>query len=791
MVARHIKYCLFISIMLFIKEVKAQEVILTGRAVNIDNSPFEFITATLLQKDGTSAAETIADSLGFFSITANKGKYLLKFSYLKRDLFEKELELDDNSNLGEIKIDESIMLDEITIAAQRKLIEKKVDGYVFNVQNSIASQGMDGLEALAKAPMIRVQNNNISLVGKSNISVMINGKMLYLSGNDLTNYIQSLRSDDISRIEVITTPSSKYESQGNSGIVNIILKKNPSLGWNGSISSAVQQNSTSGMRLGGTLNFASEKISSTLIIRHGNVGYKPKGDRYLETSTSNVLVNEIRDDRTKATGVNLNFDYYINERSNIGFVYDFGHTSYEMDAINNSQYSSRSGTLDSILMTNSLQDWKTPNHTLNLFYETKLDTSGSKLTVSTNYLNSAPFKQNNFDTENDKTHNLDQIKNNSNMNYEIYSGQADLYRQFSWGNIETGLKYTLLKNSSSISFFNKTDDIYIRDIAKSNKFKYDEDNFAVYISSQYNITDKWEAKVGLRYEYTNLTGTSSENIIDHVKNKYGKLFPTGYIAYKPNDSHNFSLSYSRRINRPGFQSLNPFRWYTNPYIYYSGNPTLQPSYNNNVELSYSYKNKVIVNLYNQYMTDGTSNIAVFKDGLYSNTTRNAFDQNTFGVMIGYYDTFFKMWETSMDVTASRVNLKPIIEEIPKIDGNALSYSMNNTIAINNRKTHFIMLNWTHYLPYYYGATKLQDQMNFSAGYKSNFFNNRLQISFIANDLFKTLRNDGYTLYSGYSERFRQYNDHRRVTLSLTYSIGNKKVKTVNRNIKFDDKRRVN
>ena len=125
----------------------------------------------------------------------------------------------------EIVVEEAKVLEGVTITAKKKLIEQKVDRMVFNVANSVASQGMSGLDAVKNTPMVRVQNESVSIVGKGGVSIMVNDRMLNLSGSELTNYLQSLRSDDIARIEVITTPPAKYEAQGNSGIINIILKK--------------------------------------------------------------------------------------------------------------------------------------------------------------------------------------------------------------------------------------------------------------------------------------------------------------------------------------------------------------------------------------------------------------------------------------------------------------------------------------------------------------------------------------------------------------------------------------
>ena len=155
------------------------------------------------------------------------------------------------------------VLKEVTVTANKPLVERKIDRLVFNVENSIAAKGMDLMQALALTPMLRVDDNSISIVGKSGVSVMINGRILNLGGTDLANYLRSLRSDDIAKIEVITTPPARYEAQGNSGMINIVLKKNPAIGWSGSASSTYAQATYPGYANNLNLNYQSHKLSSS------------------------------------------------------------------------------------------------------------------------------------------------------------------------------------------------------------------------------------------------------------------------------------------------------------------------------------------------------------------------------------------------------------------------------------------------------------------------------------------------------------------------------------------------
>lgn len=787
------KQIIFITSVIFFclgSTISAQQFTLKGKVVNQENKAIGFTDVLLVKNDSIIANQTYTDSLGLFSLKTEKGNYILKIEQFGQENFSRNIKINQDIDLGEIKVQEAQVLEGVTITARKKLIEQKVDRLVYNIGNSIASQGMSGLDALRNTPMVNVINDNVSIVGKGNVSVMVNDRMLNLSGSELTNYLQSLRSDDIAKIEIITTPPSKYEAQGNSGIINIILKKNPNLGWSGSVNASYSRNSYNGFRTGATVNYQSKKISTSLKLRQSNLSYKPEGTSNLLGNRNSVYTSETRKDTPNALGLNYSFDYKINDKQNIGFIYDFGNQHYNMDAKGISRYETLS-IVDSTLITQQKQYWKTPTHTFNAYYDIKLDSIGKKLSFTGNYLNNSPKKFNDFTTHN--TLNSDEIivQNNSKMKYSIYSVQSDLSLPYKWLNIETGLKYTLLDNKSDVGYYQFKGTEYILNANNSNLFNYKENNYAAYISFQKDFNEKWSAKAGLRYEYTSLEGSTPGVLSSQLKSNYGKFFPTAYISYKPNKANSFTLNYSKRISRPDFQSLNPFRWYTNPYIYYTGNPILQPSYNDNVELNYSYKGKLTFGLYNQYSKNNISSIARFSDGIYSNIVENGYNQNRTGINIGYYTTFFKIWETSFNANGSYTTTKPTIPELEKLEVYSMSYSFYNTITLNENKTCFLMLNFWHSLPFTYGNIKLQDQLEFSPGIKASFFDKKLQANFVINDLFKTIKNNGYSYNGAYRSEFDQYNDYRGFKLSLTYSFGNTKVKGANKNINFEEQNRAN
>ena len=772
--------------LLFYSFVFGQTYQLTGKIVDQNNQALSNQLVLLAVKDSLANQQTLTNDLGEFIFEVEKNSYDISLEQQGQEIFLQRILLDKNMALGSLKVENTFNLEGVTITKKKKLIEQQIDRMVFNVENSIAAQGMDGLDALRSTPLVRLENDAISIIGKNNVSVMINDRPLQLSGSDLQNYLRSLRSEDIARIEVITTPPAKYEAQGNSGIINIILKKNTNLGWNGSISTTYQRNSYNGYRIHPTVNYQSEKISSSLKIRYYNMGYKMDSWRNLVSTEKSVYTNSNRKDSPRGSGFNYSLDYKMNEQSNIGLIYDFSQSNYNVNAENTATYFTRT-IQDSILTTNENQHWKTPTHTVNLYYDLKLDSIGKKMSITTNYLGTTPDKRNQLNTISDTDY-LSFVRNFSKMNYSIFSGQIDFTLPFSTFKMDTGAKYTLLSNKSDVKFYELKNDDYLLNPMNSNVFDYSEKNYATYVSIQKDFNEHWSAKAGLRYELTDYEGKSETKSV--AKNNYGKFFPTAYVSYKTNQN-TFTLNYSKRINRPGFQEINPFRWYSNPYLYYAGNSSVQPSFNDNIEFSFNYKSKLNTQLYYQFTKNDLTNVSRLEDGIYSNVIENSFNQNRFGLNLNYFDTYFKRWEMVAVANTSYTKTLPLIKEVESLSIYSFYFSINNTFTLNKDKTYFLLLNYWQDLPWTYANTKMSGRNDLSLGLRASFFNKNLQTSLVVNDIFNQVRNYGNAHMSGYNSSFYQFMDYRKLTLSLTYSFGNKEIKGNTKKINFEDKSRAN
>ncbi|MDO5615566.1 MAG: outer membrane beta-barrel family protein [Cruoricaptor ignavus] len=690
-----------------------------------------------------------------------------------------------------INIDTSDLQKEIEVinlTAKKKLIERKVDRLVYNVENSVAAQGMDAIDALSNTPMLKVdENGGISIVGKSGVSVMVNDRMLNLSGNELVNYLKAMRSDNIAKIEVITTPPAKYEAQGNSGIINIILKKNTNLGFSGNFSSSLTARSWFGGASNITLNYQSEKLISSLKLRHYDNMYHVT-ERYKIDGHNSSESNDIRKDFGNGYGANISLDYKINKKSSVGAIYDIGFTNSNMDI--NSNMINKLGNM----VTNDFQIYtenrgKRNAHTLNLYYDLKLGSTGKKMSIASNYYSYIPDTNVDFTAHdrNSNTHNI--VKNTSVTDYKIYSAQLDFTLPYNFINIETGAKIVKFENGSDVGYFDFNIDNYIQDLSKSNIFDYNENNYAVYISGSKDFNEKWTGKAGFRYELSEIDAFS-QTLNQKTKYDYGKLFPTLYISYKPNKNNVVSLNYSKRISRPGFRTLNPFRWYSGPYKYSTGNPLLQPSYSHNLELAYVWKNSLSFTLGYQKMLDGYGQIAGFDDGIIINTYKNYFDADYFDANINYSNDLFKWWQTSITLNANYSVADARFGGIGQ-KGYSFYYSTQNTFSLNSQKTSSLILNYrksSNYKDdngYYYG------QGNLTLGYRVSLMDKNLQILISANDILKQQKSRGEIYFNDNTQYFNNYYDARSIRASITYKFGNKKINVNQKNIQFKETSRAN
>lgn len=784
---------LFLFIFLFPLFLLSQNKI-TGQILDSENNPVEFATINLQTKDNVLLKSTFSDENGKFEIEEKQGNYLLDISYLGNLLFTEEIELNNNINLGIIEVENSITLQEITISKEKKLIEKKIDRLVFNVENSVAATGGDVLDILKITPRIKVQNDQISMIGKSGMAVMIDDRMTYLSGSDLANYLRTLRSDEIKSIEVITNPPAKYSAEGNSGIINIVTKKQRQDVWNATIRSVYQQ-ATYATGLGGAgFNFKKNKITLSSNVNYINGSNAPIESNTIDYPNITWKEQNKRRDFSESVSARLGLDYKISNKISTGFIYNYSDNTPEIrDNVISTLLNPETNNIDSLIVTNARNERKRISNNLNYHFIFDIDTLGRKLSFDFDFFN---FKLNSNRIFQTNSYYSDFIPINNSYNsadnkgvqkITNYSFNLDMEHPFDWVNLNYGGRLSYINTDNNFEFYDLTTGVPIFDTSQSNQFKYEENTQAVYFSAQKEITEKWEAKIGLRVENTQLKG-NSVTLNQKNETNYTKLFPTAYLSFVPNDNHSFSLNYNRRINRPNYNFLNPFKWITSPYSYSEGNPYLQPSFSDNMEFEYIFKDNYISTLYFSHTDDGFEQTAILdaETNIQQITPLNFLINKTLGFNQTVILKPYKWLNISLfgDVYYVSTDSK-IPVTLDYLKGWNGFFSISNDLILNKEKTFMLNLSYNY-------TTKGVDNLDYNtshnqlnASLRALFLEKKLVISLSANDVFSSNR-PIYTTYSNnIKNSFRNYYDERFFRLSVVYNFG-KSFNRDNREIKNSD-----
>lgn len=751
--------------------------------VKDSDSGIPYANIILTDNSGKMVTGTISEDDGSFKLTAQQGEYKIAISFLGYRNWENSITLTENIDLGIIVLQaQDNELGEIVITAEKPLIERKVDRLVFNVGQSTAATGGNAMDALKVTPRIKVENDEISMIGKGNLMVMIDDRIVQLSGEDLANFLKSLNTEDILRIEVISNPPAKYSADGNSGLINIVTKKASTDAWNASLRSGYTQATYATGNIGGNLNFQKGKFQLMSNVNYTNGSTAPvESNKVFYPNLTWDEVNNRRDYRSSLSA-GLGIEYKINGKLSTGFDYKYVNSqSLVKDDIVAKIYSATSNALDSTINTPARNEYKNNVHSLNYHFIYKIDTIGKKLSLDFDFFDYNFQANRKFNTQtlypnHEPTPNsFVEARNFGIQDVQNYSVNLDMEHPTRWATLNYGGKMSFIKTDNLFNTYEYVSNEEILDPNLSNLFDYKENTQSLYFSIQKRFSDKWEGKAGLRMENTQTKGYST-TLNQTNKNAYTKLFPTAYLAYTINNKNSLSLHYGRRISRPNYQFLNPFVRIFSPYSYAEGNPYLQPAFIDNIELEYAYKNKWIANIYYSHANDLYGEV-IFLDEV--TNIQRVFPENYMkNTIIGFYQSInfklFSWWDlaASSNVSYFSTNSK-IPEALQELDGWSALLDVSNDFTLNSDKTLFFNV---YFFYQFRGVANLyrntsSNQLN--ASIKWLLLDKKLTLSVYVNDIFSSSRVT-YTTYSNdIKTSFRNYYDQRYVRLSVVYSFGKK------------------
>lgn len=647
------KIIYFFLAVVFSIALKAQSI--QGVLVDENNEPLPFATIQLLNADTSLVKVEMSKVDGTFKFNNLKAaNFFIEVNYLGYEVLKKEVDLAVNDgNLKMLKlVRKSMALDAVEIKAEKPMIEVEPDKTVFNVSKNLSSTGDDGVELLRKAPGMQIDNNdNIILEGKSGVNVYINGKQTFLQGEDLSNYLKSIRAEEIEKVEIITQPSSKYDAAGNAGIINIVLKREKGLGTKGSITNTftygkyVRNNTTL------NLNYRSKKFASFATLSHFQGSsfrffniYREQGINVFDGNSD--FENKMLNDR-----LSIGTDYYLTEYSTIGFNASANLNSNENIADSKTTIGLiTNSAIDSVLLAPNRDETDVQNYTANLNYRYK-DTNNRVVEVDfdyVNYSNDRESLQPNIYKDPSEKFTLRESINfqETPIDIEVYSTKVDYEQPLKKGTLSTGAKISHVNTFNTFNFFDVVYNQNSIDSNRSNTFEYIETIAAAYVNYKFSHK-KFKFQAGLRAEQTFSKGELIALIPDADsinKREYLNWFPSAGITYQLNKNNSTALIYSRRIERPNYQNLNPFESQINELSFRRGNPFLQPQFTHNIKLSNTYKYTLNTSFTFSYISDYFAEVTE-AEGLRKSfiNTRNVADQQVYNFSLSYPKKIKKWW----------------------------------------------------------------------------------------------------------------------------------------------------
>lgn len=757
-------------------------------------------TVTLLNA-GDSAVRKIeiTDESGKFGLTApGAGTYILQVSAVG---FESKYTAPHTFtgdgaiwNAGVINlIIKSRDLQTVVITAKKPLIEQKIDKLVVNVDASPSNAGATAMEVLEKSPGITVNNDGaISLKGKPGVVVMMDGKPTYLSQEDLANLLKNTPASAIDQIEIMSNPSSKYDAAGNSGIINIKTKKNLKLGLNGSVMVGASAGFLSrGNKLylypksQNSLNFNYRKDKFNLFGSYNPHFAKGRNDLTITRRFYNEdhSLNAVADLATRFYGkrnihtARLGADYYLNEHDVLGVVLSgFGFWG-DINPVTASNIYYPDGSLQSGLYSTADNKIKFRNYAANFNYKHRFDSSGKELSADFDYV-----KYDNLTDILLTTSPLDKwgnpagdavlLKGHLPSGISIYSFKTDYVHPFNANfKLEAGYKFSYVKNNSIVDYTRSKDGEAWTSDLRSNHFIYRESINAGYINLSKKLSERWSAQVGLRAEHTFSNG-NQVTTDSAFKRNYINLFPTAYLRYEINPQNQLTLSYSRRIDRPNYQDLNPFIYFLDSLTYRKGNPFLLPQFSHNAELSHSFKGKFITTL--NYSRTNDMIAEVLRQNTEEKTTYQTSENLSRFRNMGLSVTAPFKWAPWFSSTVF-VNLYNNRYE-GVFNGSPIA-SSNTAYMINLSNSFTIASGFTAELSGFY-RSKALDQLlvmnemyQMTVGVQKTLMNGKSTLRLNFRDPFGWQKFGGYMKYGNVDIEMKNRWDSRQVTASFTYRFG--------------------
>lgn len=710
------------------------------------------------------------------------------------------------------------------VTMTKQVFKKQSDRFVYDVAASPVAKGNTTFDLLKQTPLLSTTDDKtLKIAGKNNALIYINGRKTNMDAESLTQFLKNTPAENIQKIEVITVPGSEYQVESSDGIINIVLKKKMSDGTSGNMRMSNSQNKYNASNASFSVNYRKDKLGINANLSGGeNINPQTYILRNRSGNVQNESVGDI-DDPNKNLGGYLNVDYQLTEKSNLALSWNsWANKSYN-STINLLNTITRYDNNDNLISTDytrtkNKENARNYNNSVNLNYELKLDSLGSKFNVNAAYLNYKRFQYSDNNTMISDVQgstsgfsrtgkkiiqDIPQIINN-------FSGTVDYIQKFkndftfsAGGNFNKTKTDNDTKNYTYDYIYNNAGQLQMIDLTTDpNHFIYDENIYGAYLTLEKKFSDKFSGKIGARYEITNSLGTSDnakQPEYQRIKRNYNNFLPYLSFNYAINDKNNISYSFSSRMRRPSFWELNPVKNIITQDNYTQNNPFVKASSTYNQELTYMYKNSYFLILNHTYEKDQITQVPLQRSYIDPETNQkrvqlayirtNFGDKQEMSAMLGVQKSLFKQYLTlnlnagvQHNINNGTLNTDPTTGQvfdtyINDRKSTSLVITSNNTLRLDKKKTWFLGVNFFYVDQQQIELGILKDLMSLDLSIKKNW--NDWTFAVNVNDVLRTNLVEIEDFQSSGNYNYIRNDQYRRnLTVSITYNFGNQKVKKV-------------
>jgi iron complex outermembrane recepter protein len=767
-----------------------------GLAKNESGAPLNGATVSLIRtKDSSTNKLAVTNANGSYSFSGMKeGNYRVMITHVGyKPAFIPSFSFSSSDvNVPELKLFKiAANLNKVNVTASKPMVEVKADKTIVNVESTINAVGSNALELLRKSPGVLLdKDDNISLAGKNGVQVYVDGRQTPLAGQELAQYLKTLQSSQIEAIELITNPSAKYDAAGNAGIINIRLIKNKSFGTNGSVNAGWNIGTYAKYSAGASLNYRNKYInifstySFSYALNEQNITIRRTLLDSLFDQAGTIL------DTRKSHNYKIGADYFINKKNTIGVMVNgilSGPTSISDG--NTTIANTTSNTVDRILVATNNVRMKRHNANINLNYN-YTDPKGYSVVVNADRglynLNSDQAQANYYYDPSGQVKTGAVIYHMvSPAQINISSIKADYEQNFMKGKLGIGGKSAWVKTDNDFQRYNVNGLIEDLDNERSNHFIYKENINAGYVNynRQYK---KLMFQLGLRVENTvaegvsngmKYNGSSYISSASSFKRDYTDLFPSAAITFNKNPKKQWGISYSRRIDRPAYQDLNPFEFKLDEYTFMKGNINLRPQYTNSFGISHTYNYKLNVALNYSHVKDLFTQIfdTTEKSKVFL-SKKNLATQDIANLNISY-PFQYKSYSLFTNISTNYSKYKADFGAGRKVGLDAFGFNLFAQNSLKFAKTYTAELSGFYNAPtIYMGSFKGKSIYNVDAGLSKQVMKGKATVKASVSDVFHTQKFRATSDFAGQIATVSYRQDSRQFKLNFMYRFGSNTVK---------------